>query len=78
MDKKLLNSLKDGAVLINTDRVELINEEAVVEVLHSRYIYAVLDVFDCEPLPFDSPLRTVTMLCLCIMRRGQQRIGEFM
>ena len=53
----LLNSMKDGALLVNTARGALIDEEALVSVLQERPVWAALDVFEAEPLPMDSPLR---------------------
>lgn len=53
----LLNSMKDGALLVNTARGALIDEEALVSVLQEKPVWAALDVFETEPLPMDSPLR---------------------
>ena len=53
----LLNSMKDGALLVNTARGALMHEEALVSVLKERPVWAALDVFETEPLPMDSPLR---------------------
>ena len=53
----LLNSMKDGALLVNTARGALMDEEALVSVLKERPVWAALDVFETEPLPMDSPLR---------------------
>lgn len=54
---ELLNSMKDGALLVNTARGALIDEEALVSVLRERPVWAALDVYETEPLPMDSPLR---------------------
>lgn len=54
---ELLNSMKDGALLVNTARGALIDEEALVSVLKERPVWAALDVYETEPLPMDSPLR---------------------
>ena len=54
---ELLNSMKDGALLVNTARGALIDEEALVSVLKERSVWAALDVYETEPLPMDSPLR---------------------
>ena len=53
-----LNLLRKGAVLINCCRGPIINSEALIEKLENKEILAGLDVFDPEPLPKDSPIRT--------------------
>lgn len=52
----LLRKMKPGALLINTARGAVIDEEALVRVLQDQDIYAVLDVYEKEPLPTDHPL----------------------
>ena len=52
----LLRSMKPGALLINTARGAIIDEEALVRVLQEEDIYAVLDVYETEPLPQGHPL----------------------
>lgn len=54
--EELLHSMKDGAVLINTARGAIIDEPALCRVLRKGRISAVLDVYEQEPLPGDSPL----------------------
>jgi phosphoglycerate dehydrogenase-like enzyme len=49
--------MKPGAILINTSRGPLIDEEALVEAVIAGRIVAGLDVFDREPLPPNHPLR---------------------
>jgi phosphoglycerate dehydrogenase-like enzyme len=51
--------LQDGAIFINTARSHLIDESALLTELQSGRIVAALDVFEQEPLPDDSPFRTL-------------------
>jgi phosphoglycerate dehydrogenase-like enzyme len=53
-----INRLKRGAVLVNTSRGPLIDENALLVALRERRIFAGLDVYDTEPLPSEHPLRT--------------------
>ncbi len=53
----LLRRLADGAVLINTARGGIIDEEALIDELATGRIFAFLDVTDPEPPAPDSPLR---------------------
>ncbi len=57
IDRSLLRLMKDDAVLINTARGALIDEEALVEELAKGRFFAFLDVTDPEPPAPDSPLR---------------------
>ncbi len=59
IDAKQLSLLKDGALLINTARGPIIDEQALVEELKKGRIYAVLDVYTTEPLSADSCLRNL-------------------
>ncbi|RIX49347.1 hydroxyacid dehydrogenase [Paenibacillus nanensis] len=54
--EELLNRMPDGSLLINTARGAIIDEQALCRVLANRNIRAVLDVYEVEPLPQDSPL----------------------
>ncbi len=63
VNKKLLLLMKPSAYLINTSRGALIDEQALFEVLRDHKIAgAGLDVFETEPLPVDSPLRSLDNL----------------
>ncbi|RAS78648.1 2-hydroxyacid dehydrogenase [Priestia endophytica] len=63
--KREIEKMKETAVLINTARSGLIDEEALVQSLKEKKIMgAALDVFDHEPLPHDDKLlslRNVTI-----------------
>jgi phosphoglycerate dehydrogenase-like enzyme len=59
-----LARLRDGALFINTARAALVDEDALMSELQSGRISAALDVFATEPLPPDSPFRTLPKLIL--------------
>src|SRR5262249_38653898 len=55
-----LAMLRPGAILGNLSRGDLVDTDALVDVLSSgRLAAAALDVFDPEPLPADHPLRSL-------------------
>lgn len=54
-----LASLRDDGIFINAARSALVDEAALLAELRSGRIMAVLDVFDEEPLPLESPFRTL-------------------
>lgn len=56
IDQQMLDSLKDGALLVNIGRGPLIEEDALLRSLPSGRFEAALDVFNEEPLPESSPL----------------------
>ena len=57
LNAEVLSQLRDGAVLINTARGGLIDEEALIAELSTGRIFAFLDVTEVEPPVLDSPLR---------------------
>ncbi|MBE6708576.1 MAG: D-2-hydroxyacid dehydrogenase [Ruminococcaceae bacterium] len=56
ISKTVLDSLKDGCVLVNIARGAIINTECLINALREKGLYAVLDVFEEEPLSAVSPL----------------------
>jgi phosphoglycerate dehydrogenase-like enzyme len=57
LDASRLGSLKRGAVLVNTARGGIVDEQALVRLARSGHIsHLGLDVFEQEPLPADSDL----------------------
>lgn len=60
MNHRELSLMRQSAYIINTSRGAVISESALVEALQKQRIAgAALDVFEVEPLPSDSPLRTL-------------------
>lgn len=60
VDAQALASMKRGALLLNTSRGPIVDEQALIEALvEGRLGGAGLDVFDQEPLPADHPFRTL-------------------
>jgi D-3-phosphoglycerate dehydrogenase len=65
IDQNALARMKKSAVLINTARGPVVEEEALIRALQSGDIAgAGLDVFEDEPLPNDSPLRSMNDVLL--------------
>lgn len=65
VNEKMLNLMKQDAVIINTARGNLVDEEALYQVLKSNKIAgAAFDVFATEPLPAESPLRTLSNMLI--------------
>jgi phosphoglycerate dehydrogenase-like enzyme len=55
--------LKPSAYLVNTSRAAIVDQDALLAVLHGgRIAGAAVDVFDIEPLPADHPMRTAPRL----------------
>ncbi|WP_045518840.1 NAD(P)-dependent oxidoreductase [Neobacillus niacini] len=57
INSEVLRSMKDGAILINVSRGEIVNEEDLIKYIETGKLRGVaLDVFSEEPLPNKSPL----------------------
>lgn len=54
---ELLKMLPDGAVLVNSSRGKIIDENSLIAELSTGRFMAALDVYEIEPLPQDSLLR---------------------
>jgi phosphoglycerate dehydrogenase-like enzyme len=66
INAQTLAKMKRGAILINTARGGLVDEDALVEALRTRHLAAAaLDVFRVEPLPVESPLAQLDSALLC-------------
>lgn len=67
INKEFFDTMKEGAVLINTSRGEVIDEDALLEAIESKGIRAGLDVFDPEPAggeaPFDKTELASKVVC---------------
>lgn len=76
VNRESLATMKDGAILINTARGSLVDEEALVEALTcGKLKYACLDVTDPEPPLADSPLRKLPNCILTPHLAGQAANG---
>lgn len=65
IDVAALKRMKSDAVLVNTARGPVVDEEALIDALRTGEIRgAGLDVFEVEPLPADSPLRQMDNVLL--------------
>ena len=51
--------IQDGAVFVNTARSLVVDQDALLVELRKGRFWAALDVFDKEPLPADSPFRSL-------------------
>lgn len=75
--------MPEGALFINVARGALVDERALADALSSGHLGgAGLDVFDTEPLPADSPLRTAPNTILSphvasYTRRGEWRLAHW-
>lgn len=83
---ELINSMKDGVLIINTARGKVIDEKALIKALEGGKVRAAaLDVFENEPLRTDSPLCSMDNVILTPhlgasnlegMQRMSQQVAE--
>ena len=67
-----LARMKPGAVLINTARGSMVDEHALNDALARGHLSgAVLDTFDIEPLPVESPLLRLDTVTVTPAHRGR-------
>lgn len=58
LDARAFSAMKPGVRIVNVGRGPVIDEQALISALTAGQVKsAALDVFECEPLPLDSPLR---------------------
>jgi len=81
INERHLKLLRDEAVLVNTSRGKIIDQEALIKECMSKKILVALDVTDPEPLPPDSPLRKLKNVIITphiagFGSYGAQKIGE--
>lgn len=50
--------MKPGAILVNTSRGPIIDQDALINAVNSGAIRAAIDVYDSEPLPAEHPIRS--------------------
>lgn len=66
INARTLARMKRGAILINTSRGALVDEDALAAALQNGHLMgAALDVFKVEPLPTSSPLMQCPTALLC-------------
>jgi phosphoglycerate dehydrogenase-like enzyme len=72
-----LRRMKDGAALVNTARGSVIDHDALYEEVRSGRIVVALDVTTPEPLPPDSPLRSLPNVYITPHVAGAGYYGYF-
>ncbi|MEF3305731.1 hydroxyacid dehydrogenase [Paenibacillus sp. GYB003] len=82
INRERLALMKDDAILINTARGSIVDEEALVAELRKGRLFACLDVTDPEPPAPDHPLRglpncVITPHIAGAVGNGVRRLGQF-
>lgn len=67
---KEIKAMRPNAILINVARAALVDTDALVARLKKNDLFAAVDVFDTEPLPHDSELRSLPNLYMTPHRAG--------
>lgn len=80
-NRRTLGLMKQGTSIINVSRGAVINQSDLVDALAQQKISAALDVFESQPLPDDSPLRTMSNVILSshvagITNESMRRISQ--
>jgi len=92
MNESRLKAMKPAAILINTGRGELVDDQALIEVLTSGHLLgAGIDVFEREPIDQNHPLAKLEKVVLTphiggmtveatesVMREAYQNINSFL
>jgi phosphoglycerate dehydrogenase-like enzyme len=74
INRQTLAQMRHGAILVNTGRGALVDEDALCEALDRGHLFgAALDVFKTEPLPLDSRLFKYPNVLLCTHMGGLDR-----
>lgn len=71
-----LKLMKDGAILINTARGKIVDEEALAAELQTGRLWACIDVTDPEPPAKDHPFRSLSNVILTPHLAGQANNGR--
>ena len=64
INRELMEKLRPDSILMNTARGEVVDEDAMEQLLAEGRFFAMLDVYSQEPLPVDSKLRSLPNVML--------------
>ena len=82
INRETLSKMKKDAVLINTARGSIVDEEALYEHMKAGNLkYACLDVYDPEPPAADHPLRSLPNVIMTphlagLANNGLKKVGQ--